>query len=143
MAKLGKVLWDDAGRLSADMLPTVAGQISLGSPEIPFKAVYAEGLGLSAVTGVTAAGTVITDATDLTVSVSNVGTVAAGTGVQLAPDLSYYVVRNGGANALKVYPDADETINALAAGAAYSVAAGSTATFYRTGPTTLIGTTSA
>ena len=70
-------------------------------------------------TGISAAGTTITDATDLTASFNIVGTVAASTGVQiplLAPNESL-LVYNGGANSLKVYPGAATVaINQLGVG---------------------------
>lgn len=72
-------------------------------------------------TGISAAGTVITDATDLTASYNIIGTVAASTGVQIPqmmPNESIFIY-NGGANTLKVYPGASTVaINQLAAGSA-------------------------
>ena len=73
---------------------------------------------------VTAAGTVIGDATDLIKSINFVGTVAASTGVQLPllmPGESV-MVYNGGANSLKVYPGASTVqINQLSVGTAMSL----------------------
>lgn len=93
-------------------------------------------------TGLTAAGTTIADALDLTAVVNNFGTVAAGAGAQL-PDSeigSEVIVRNGGANALLVYPpSATEAINAAADAAAVSVAATEIGVFYKVSATKWIG----
>lgn len=83
-------------------------------------------------TGLTAAGTVIGDALDLTAVYSDVTTVAANSGVQLwaAPVGACLMVRNSGANDLKVYPDgATGTINGGGAGAAVTVAVGEIGAF--------------
>jgi hypothetical protein len=95
-----------------------------------------------AATGISAAGTTISDATDLASHFNNITTVAANTGVQLwaAPIGSQVIVRNQGANTLKVYPeDASRDINGAGAGVAVSVAAGSMAIFWRTGAANWIG----
>lgn len=84
--------------------------------------------------GITAAGTIITDAYDLTKSMNGVTTTAAGTGVQLfASTIGIPVyVGNGGANTLNVFPpDASSTINNGSAGAAKTLATGVGATFVR------------
>lgn len=69
---------------------------------------------------VTAAGTVLADATLLTGMVNNVSTAAASTGVRLNADTPLgvtIVVRNGGANDLKLYPhSATGQINGTTAG---------------------------
>lgn len=69
---------------------------------------------------VTAAGTVLADATLLTSMVNNVSTAAASTGVRLSADTPLgitIVVRNGGANDLKLYPhSATGQINGTTAG---------------------------
>ena len=65
-------------------------------------------------TTLTAAGTSAGDATSITYVYTNVTTVASGTGVKLpkAEMGETVIVRNGGANALKVYPyNATDTIN--------------------------------
>lgn len=83
---------------------------------------------------VSAAGTVITDATDLTASNNYVSTVAASTGVQLpsVPLGDSVDVYNGGANALKVYPHASTgTINSAAAGVAVTCPTNTLMTFKR------------
>lgn len=76
-------------------------------------------------TAVSAAGTVITDATDLTSTTNYVSTVAASSGVQL-PRLiageSIKVYNAQSANVLKVYPGASTVaINQIAAGGAHSL----------------------
>ena len=74
---------------------------------------------------VTAAGTIITDATDLTASMTVITTAAASTGVQLYNGEigDSQEILNLGANAVKVYPDsASNSINQLGAGSAFSLA---------------------
>lgn len=91
---------------------------------------------------ITAAGTVITDATDLARAVNNVTTAAASTGVQLyaAPVGIPVYVRNGGANALNVFPpDANSNINGGSNGAAVSLAATELGIFIRLTSTVWIG----
>lgn len=77
-------------------------------------------------TGITAAGTTIADATQLTSVVNSVSTAAAGTGVKLwdATVGSVITVQNFGANDLELYPHiAGSSINAAAAGAGITLAA--------------------
>lgn len=91
---------------------------------------------------ISAAGTVITDATDLTAVFNNVTTVAASTGVQLwdAPQGAMIIIRNAGANALNVFPHSGTgTINGGAGGAAVSVATSSLSIFWRVSSTNWIG----
>ena len=80
----------------------------------------------SVATGLTATGSAITDAYDLTALVSVFGTVAAGTGAQL-PDVDIgveVIVQNNGANALNLYPHSSSgTLNGGLAGAAVTIAA--------------------
>lgn len=99
-------------------------------------------LGVDIQTDVSAAGSAITDATDLTAEVTDVGTVASSTGVQL-PDAAQgkvFLVRNSGANALTVYPhSASGTINGGSAGAGVAVAATEIGIFVRTTSTNWIG----
>jgi len=67
----------------------------------------------------TAAGTSAGDATQLTYVYTNVTTAASGTGVKLpkAEMGETIIIRNGGANAIKVYPYSDaDTINAAGFG---------------------------
>lgn len=74
---------------------------------------------------VTAAGTTISDATLLTGLVNNVSTAAASTGVKLnanTPLGMTVIVRNGGANDLKLYPSSStDQINGTTAGAAITL----------------------
>ena len=75
--------------------------------------------------GISAAGTVITDATDLTASFNMLSTVAAGAGVQIplmSPNESL-LIYNGGANQCLVYPgSASVAINQLGVGTAMVLA---------------------
>lgn len=74
---------------------------------------------------VTAAGSAIGDATLLTGLVNNVSTAAASTGVKLnanTPLGMTVIVRNGGANDLKLYPSSStDQINGTTAGAAITL----------------------
>ena len=75
-------------------------------------------------TGLTAAGTVISDALDLTADTNVIGTCASGAGVQVpACEIGDSVeIFNGGANACKVYPDTTSVqFNALGNGNAFSL----------------------
>jgi len=84
--------------------------------------------------GITASGTIITDAFDLSRNINGITTAAAGTGVQLflaTIGVPVYV-GNGGANTVNVFPpDGSSTINNGSAGAAKTIAAGNGATFVR------------
>lgn len=78
-----------------------------------------------------AAGTNFATALVLTAEFNLFGTVAAGTGAALPfaefqPPVTVY---NGGANALLIYPQATEGINAVAIGGSFSVAAGKSCIF--------------
>ena len=76
-------------------------------------------------TGLTAAGTTISDALDLTADTNVIATCAAGAGVQLpSGELGDSVeIYNGGANACKVYPDASTVqCNSLGVGNAFQLA---------------------
>ena len=79
----------------------------------------------------TAAGTVQADALTLTTAINNVTTVGSGTGVKLPTAIGglLVIVRNGGANALNVYPNTSDTINAAGANVAYSLSVGATLQF--------------
>lgn len=78
--------------------------------------------------GITAAGTTQATATAVHGGVVTVTTCAAGAGVALDVVGAFSkLVFNNTANALLVYPPVGSTINALAANAGYSVAAGKTA----------------
>lgn len=78
-------------------------------------------------TGITAAGTTITDATQLSSFINIVSTTAASTGVKLNsswPVGQIGLVQNNGANALNLFPPtASLTINGGSAGAAVTIAA--------------------
>lgn len=85
-------------------------------------------------TAVVAAGSAITDATDLTSVYTDVATVGASEGVQLFdPGIgSVLFVKNSGANALAVYPPSGSgTINGGSAGASVAIATGATGVFYK------------
>lgn len=72
--------------------------------------------------GLTAAGTVITDALDLSADTNVIATCASGAGVQVfqAEIGDSQEIYNGGANACKVYPDAATSqFNALGNGNAF------------------------
>lgn len=85
----------------------------------------ARGMGGQVQSAVSAAGTTITTATDLTASVNVVTTAAASSGVQL-PNCQIgdeVEILNLGANAVTVYPDtASNQINALSAGSGFLLA---------------------
>ena len=72
---------------------------------------------------VSAAGTTITDATDLTGSINILTTVAASTGVQLpSMDVGDEVeILNLGANSCAVYPYTGERINQLSTNSAFTL----------------------
>jgi hypothetical protein len=79
---------------------------------------------------VTALGSTQGTAYQITKNVTNVTTAALNTGVIVPANLSVndvVVVRNGGANALAVYPQSGGQINAAGANTALSVAVGKTA----------------
>jgi len=80
----------------------------------------------SANAAVTAAGTTITDATQLRDRFNYVSTAAASTGVKLPQSAigATIVVQNGGANNIEVYPpDATQLFNAANAGDGLTLAA--------------------
>lgn len=96
----------------------------------------------AAATSLTAAGTIITDALDLTAVFNHITTAAASSGVQLwdAPIGSKIEVVNSGANAVNVFPHSGTgTINGAAGGAAVSVATNAHAYFVRVSSTNWIG----
>lgn len=100
-------------------------------------------ISLTASATVSAAGSAITDATDLTAQVNNVTAVTAGQGVQLpnAPIGTQVLVRNSdGADALLVYPDgAGVKINGGTDGAAVSLAITEVGIFAKVSATNWIG----
>ena len=76
-------------------------------------------------TGLTASGTVITDALDLNADTNVISTCASGAGVQVpSAEIGDSVeIHNGGANTCKVYPDsALNQFNALGAGNSFNLA---------------------
>lgn len=97
-------------------------------------------------TGLTAAGTLISDALDLNATINVVSTVTSGSGVQL---YSMQVgdameVYNAGANALLVYPDQTTVaINQLSAGSAMSLAINTGCKFRKVSSTQIIAYLSA
>ena len=86
---------------------------------------------------VSAAGSNQAGATALTTMINNVTTVAASTGVVLPTAVAGYIVivRNGGANALNVYPATGAAINAGAANAAHSLPIGAMIQYVATSAT--------
>lgn len=100
----------------------------------------AEGVHDAAV-GIVAAGTVITDATQLTKAVNVLATTASSTGVKL-PNFgigSQVFVKNGGANTLNIFPySSSEAINGGSAGAAITLATTKSALLFKTSGTTWV-----
>ena len=98
------------------------------------------------VTGISAAGTTITDATDLRGSVNTLSTVASGAGVQL-PTMQTgdsVTVYNGGANQCIVYPEsALVAINQLSVGSGMTLAVTTGVFFIKVSSTQLVGFMSA
>jgi hypothetical protein len=93
--------------------------------------------GFSISAAVTAAGSTQGTATALTKTINNVTTVAASTGVVLPTAVAGYmvIVRNGGANALNVYPATGAAINAAAANSAHSLPVGAMIQYVATSTT--------
>lgn len=90
-----------------------------------FSAGSAKSINGSIATGLTAAGTTLATALDLTADTNAISTCASGAGVQLpATEIGDSVeVYNGGANACTVYPDATNSqINSLPAGSGFLLA---------------------
>lgn len=91
---------------------------------------------------VTAAGTNLATATALTSLINNVSTAASGTGVALSaitPIGVPVIVRNGGANDLKVYtPVATDAINGGTGSITLTTLAKQVGIFYRVNATTWI-----
>lgn len=86
----------------------------------------ARAIGGQVQSSVTAAGTTITTATDLTASINVVTTAAASSGVQLPQtEIGDSIeILNLGANAVTVYPDSSSNrINQLSAGTGFLLAA--------------------
>ena len=84
--------------------------------------------------GLTATGSTQSDALLLAKDVNEFTTVASGTGCRFNSETEAgdsYIVYNGGANALSVYPPSGGSINALSADAAFSLAANKLAVFVK------------
>lgn len=102
--------------------------------------------GKSIGTDATAAGTTQGDAFAITKQTTVFGTVALNSGAVLpaAGDVGEaFMVHNGGANALSVYPPSGGKINAAATDAALSVAVGKSALLVRVTSTQLLAVVSA
>lgn len=82
--------------------------------------------------GLSGAGTTQGTATAITKQTNEFTTVAASSGARLpSPEQGEFIfIANAGANALAVYPNTGHSINALAANAAFSLAAGKNAVFW-------------
>jgi hypothetical protein len=93
----------------------------------------------SVAANVTAAGTVITDATQLTAISNRVGTTAASTGVRLPRNVEVggsVEVSNCGANTLNVFPaETTDFIQTASVGAAVTLATGISGTYRRVSST--------
>lgn len=112
-------------------MSTVAELMGAGVP-----AGVASQIGSVLATGLTAAGTTRADALQLAASSNVFTTVGSSTGAKLpAPSGSApVVIYNGGANALAVYSySTTDTINALSAGAGFSVTNAKSAIFWPAG----------
>jgi len=99
-----------------------------------FSAGQARAINGAIASAVSAAGTVITDATDLLADINLISTVGASSGVQLANAEvgDSQIVYNGGANTLKVYPDTSSNqINQIAAGGAHLLAINTACVYYK------------
>ena len=111
-----------------------------------FSAIGAQMVNGQVVTGISAAGTAITDATDLIGSSNVLSTVASGAGVQL-PTMQTgdtTEVYNGGANQCLVYPEsATVGINQLSVGASMVLPINTTVWFRKVSSTQVIGFLSA
>lgn len=85
----------------------------------------------SKATALVAAGSTKAGALVLTSSFNVFGTVGSGTGALLPPAAGSptIVIFNGGSNALSVYANGADTVNANSAGAAFSVTASKAACF--------------
>ncbi len=88
-----------------------------------FSAMSAQAINGQVNSAVSAAGSTITDATDLTSSINVVTTVASGAGVQLPAAMvgDEVEILNLGANVLTIYPDAGSSINQVAANTGISL----------------------
>ncbi len=97
-------------------------------------------------TGLTAAGTIQSDALEVTSQVNRFSTVASGTGAKLLSTATagiFQVIYNGGANPMKVYPALGGTINSLAANAGHTLATNTTCMYFATSATAWVAILSA
>ncbi len=89
----------------------------------------------SVASAVTAAGTVIGDAFQLTAISNRIGTAAASTGVRLPRNVEiggFCEIRNDGANTVNVWPaETTDQINNVTAGSAFTIATNVSGTFRR------------
>ena len=99
-----------------------------------------------AASGIVAAGTGQSDATELTNGINFVSTVSAGQGVVLSSKLASgdsQVVYNAGLNALRVYPTSGMKINNLSANAAMILALNTGIEFHCVSTTQIVAVMSA
>lgn len=96
-------------------------------------------IGQSCESAITATGTSSqANAFGLNADINEVTTTAANTGVRLRANLSpgdFQVIYNIGASTLSVYPPTGESINAIAANGAFSMATATTAIFFKVSAT--------
>ena len=109
---------------------------SLTNGELAFSADY-KGVRVGVEATKSAAGTVQADASNVLKRIVICTTVAAGSGIKLPTNSNLGAgavvrVKNKGANALNIYPNTGDQINALGANVAYSLASGSSITLVRT-----------
>jgi hypothetical protein len=111
-----------------------------------FSAGAADAINGQTKSSISAAGTTISDATQLTASTNLLSTVAANSGVLLPNGMvnDECEVYNGGANACKVYPPTStQSINQLAVGSSISLATSTACKFRRVSTTQWIAFLSA
>jgi len=126
-----------AGVLAVEgvVVPTVSSTNTLTNKTLTSPTLSLPKFDISA--AVSAAGSTQGTATALTTMINNVTTVAASSGVALPTAVAGYIVivRNGGANALNVYPAAGASINAGADNAAHSLPVGAMIQYVATSTT--------
>ena len=111
-----------------------------------FSAAGAQAINGQFAIAVSAAGSTISDATQLKATNNRVSTVASGTGVMLYDGVigDTIFVYNSGANALKIYPPtSSQTINQLSAGGAMTLATNTAVMLKKFSSTAWIGFLSA
>lgn len=89
-------------------------------------------IGAEVATAVTAAGTNQATATALTAAFVEIGTAGASTGVMLQSFPDVFVIYNGGANTVAVFPPVGSYMNG-SQNASFSVTNAKTAIFFRSG----------